>query len=407
MGFYNITFHEHTWWLLFLLPFAIGLIWWRWARQGRHGSVRFSSLGWLMRRGTTLRARARIVVPILRTLAVAVLIVCLARPQKGNEETRILSEGVAIQTVVDISGSMQALDFNLDGKQVNRLEAIKKVFREFVQGNQDDLPGRQDDLIGLITFAGYADTKSPLTLDHGTLLDILTNTETRMSPALQKRIWELQRKLQRARRKSGNQARIRELQSQVELLSSEDGTAIGDAIGLAVKNLTELERRRGVADERRIKSKIIVLMTDGDNNAGDLTPSQAARIAAAFDFKIHTIGVGTGDNVLVPMLNGFTGNIQLSRRHFPINEKALKAVAEITGGKYFRAKDADSLHKIYAEIDQLEKTETEEKRYMQFRELATEPVALGAITLPPLLMVALGLLVLEVLLANTVFRKIP
>ena len=407
MGFDNVTFHDDTWWLLFLLPVVIPLIWWRWARQGQHASVRFSALDWLIGRGTTMRARARVLVPVLRTLAVAVLILCLARPQKGNEETRILAEGVAIQTLVDVSGSMEALDFNLYGDQINRLEAIKSVFREFVLGNDDDLPGRPDDLIGLITFAGYADTKSPLTLDHATVLDILTNTDTAMSVDVQKRLWELRRKLQRAQRAKNGQAQAREWQAQIQMLSAEDGTAIGDAIGLAVKNLTELERWRGTGDEKRIKSKIIVLMTDGANNAGDLSPAQAARMAAAIGYKIYTIGVGTGRRALVPQLDPFTGSVRLARQHSPIDEKTLQAVADLTGGRYFRARDAESLHRIYAEIDQFEKTETEEKRYMQFRELATEPVKLGAVTLPPLLMIALGLLALEVMLANTVFRKIP
>ncbi|MCP4593250.1 MAG: VWA domain-containing protein [bacterium] len=406
MGFERITFHEHTWWLLFLLPVVIPLIWWRWARQGRHASVRFSSVGWLASRGATLRSRARIIVPLLRTLAVAVLIICLARPRRGNEETRILAEGVAIQALVDVSGSMEALDFNLDGEQVNRLAAIKAVFRKFVLGDGDELAGRPDDLIGLITFAGYADTKSPLTLDHATVLDILTNTDTVGSVEVQRRAQKLQRMLRRAQRARGERARARELQADLELLSGEDGTAIGDAIGLAVKNLTELERRRGVSDERRIKSKIIVLMTDGANNAGDLAPAQAAQMAAAFGFKIHTIGVGTGRQVLVPQVYP-DGSVRLGRQNFPIDEATLQSVAELTGGKYFRARDADALHDIYAEIDELEKTETEEKRFMQFRELATESAKLGAITLPPLLMIVLGLLVLEIGLANTVFRKIP
>jgi Ca-activated chloride channel family protein len=333
-------------------------------------------------------------------------VVCLARPQKGNEETRIWAEGVAIQTLVDVSGSMEALDFNLGGQQVNRLEAIKHVFREFVLGNDDQLPGRPDDLIGLVTFAGYADTKAPLTLDHATVLDILENTHTVMSVDVQKRLWELQRRQQRAQQE-GNRARARELGAQVEMVAAEDGTAIGDAIGLAVKNLTELERRRGVGADRSIKSKILVLMTDGANNAGDLSPGQAARMAAAFGYKIYTVGVGTGRRALVPQLDPFGGQVRLVPHRSPIDEETLRTIADATGAKYFRARDTDALYEIYAEIDKLEKTETEEKRYMQFRELATEPIQLGAVTLPPLLMIALGLLVLETLLANTVFRKIP
>lgn len=406
MGFDNITLHSDTWWLLFLLPVVVALIWWRWARQGRHASVRFSSLGFLVRRGATLRTRARVVVPLLRTLAAAVLILCLARPQKGNEETRILAEGVAVQTLVDVSGSMEALDFTLDGKNVNRLEAVKKVFREFVLGNDDDLPGRPDDLVGLITFAGYADTKAPLTLDHATVLDILENTDTVMSVDVLRRAMDVQGRMRQALQR-GQRARAQEFQDQLARLQDEDGTAIGDAIGLAVKNLTELERWRGVSDEQRIKSKIIVLMTDGVQNRGDLTPTQAAQMAAAFGFKIYAIGVGTGGRVLIPRWDPFMARMTPQPENIPIDEETLKKVAEITGGRYFRARDADSLQKIYAEIDQLEKTETEEQRYMQFRELATSEVDLGAVTLPPLLLIVLGLLVLEAVLANTVFRKIP
>jgi Ca-activated chloride channel homolog len=401
-----MTFHEESKWFLLLLVVVIPLIWWRWATQGRHASVRFSALNWLAQRGSTTRARARILVPILRTLAATVLIVCLARPQKGNEETRILAEGVAIQTLVDVSGSMESLDFNLDGKDVNRLAVIKKVFREFVRGDGHELAGRQDDLIGLITFAQYADTKAPLTLDHGAVLDILDQTDTVMNVNVQRKVAELQRQLQRTPQDGANAARARELQAQLEMLTGEDGTAIGDAIGLAVKNLSELERRRHVGDEKRIKSKIIVLMTDGANNAGDLAPAQAAQMAAAFGFKVYTIGVGTGRRVLIPAVDAF-GNVRLMPQDFPMDEKSLQNIADVTGGKYFRARDADALHQVYAEIDKLEKTETEEKRFMQYRELATESIKLGRITLPPLLMVALGLLALEVLLANTVFRKIP
>ncbi len=402
-----MTFHEESKWFLLLLPVVIPLIWWRWATHGRHASVRFSALGWLAQRGTTLRSRARLLVPLLRTLAAAALIVCLARPQMGNEEARILAEGVAMQTLVDVSGSMESLDFNLDGKEVNRLEAIKKVFREFVLGNNDDLRGRPDDLIGLITFAQYADTKAPLTLDHATIIDILNHTDTVMSIEVQKRVGELARQLQRAEQTPGAAARARELQAQIEMLRGEDGTAIGDAVGLAVKDLSELERRRGIGDEKRIKSKIIVLMTDGANNAGDLSPAQAAQVAAAFGFKIYTIGVGTGGRVYVPMLDPWSGEPRLALQNFPMDEKTLQTVADLTGGKYFRAADTDALHRVYAEIDQLEKTQTEEKRFMQFRELATETIKLGGVTLPPLLLMALGLMVLEVVLANTLFRKIP
>lgn len=401
-----MTFHEESRWFLLLLPGAIALVWWRWLTQRRHASVRFSSLDWFIRRGTTLRSRARLAIPILRTMAVSLLIVCLARPQKGNEETRIHSEGVAVQTVVDVSGSMEALDFNIEGKQVNRLQAIRHVFREFLLGDKDELKGRPDDLVGLITFAAYADTKSPLTLDHAAVLEILDQTDTVMSINVQRDYWRRKRELEQLRR-GGSAARQRELMQELSLIESEDGTAIGDALGLAVNNLKELERRRGVSEEKRIKSKIILLMTDGANNAGDLSPVQAAEMAAAFGFKVYCIGVGTSRRVLVPEFDPLSGSERLRQRQFPIDARTLGAVAEKTGGKYYHAEDTAALRGIYEEIDRLEKTATEEKRYRQFRELATESIRLGWVRLPSLLAIALMLLSFELVLTHTLLRKAP
>jgi Ca-activated chloride channel family protein len=148
-------------------------------------------------------------------------------------------------------------------------------------------------------------------------------------------------------------------------------------------------------------------MTDGANNAGDLAPAQAAQMAAAFGYKVYCIGVGTSRRVLVPQWDPLSGSAQLRQQQFPIDERTMQTVAEETGGKYFRAENTESLREIYAEIDRLEKTATEEKKYRQYRELATESIKLGAVKLPPLLGIALALFGIEMLLANTLFRKVP
>lgn len=351
--------------LLALLP----LIWWRWLSQRSRGVVRFSSLAPLRRQGATWAVRARHIIPILRTLAVGLLIIALARPQKGDEETEIIAEGIAIQMLVDRSSSMLAEDFQINQKRVNRLTAVKSVAREFILGNdEDDLKGRPNDLIGMIAFAGYADGICPTTLDH----DHLINTM--------------------------NQVRIAEGRS-------EDGTAIGDALALGVERMTELDRRREAAQTNRVKSKVLVLLTDGEQTSGDLTPKQGAELAKAKDVKVYTIGVGTEGMAPMPVQRlgqTFIQNVPVS-----IDEATLKMVADVTGGEYFRAKDTESLRKIYSRIDELERTETQERRYLQHAEMATTSVHLGGWTMPPILPVVIGLLSLEVLLANTRFRRIP
>ncbi|MEE9294915.1 MAG: VWA domain-containing protein [Phycisphaerae bacterium] len=358
-------------------PWMLGLgvlllpIWWGWLRRKPHAAVRFSSIAWLKEQGGNFRVKARHIIPLLRTVAVGILVVCLARPQQPNQETRIRSEGIAIQMLVDRSSSMQAMDFALEGRRVDRLTAVKNVVEGFVFGGQD-VDGRPDDLIGMITFAGYADSRCPLTLDHAFLVQTLEQTEI-VSP---------------------------------EEGREEDGTAIGDGIALAVERLVDLDRRRQVHGVRKVKNRIIILLTDGENNRGDVSPQKAAELAAEYDIKIYTIGAGTTGIAPIPVRNAF-GNVVMRPTRVTIDEATLKQIADATGGQYWRAKDTDSLREIYAEIDALEKTETEEKRYFQRAELATEWVSLGGVALPPLLAMAAGLLALEVLLVNTRFRKVP
>lgn len=362
--------------LLAVLP----LVWWWNSRRKQPAAIRFSTLAPLRRAGTTWAVRGRHLVPALRTLAVALLIVCLAQPQKGDEETRIYSEGIAIQLLVDRSSSMLAEDFTLNNQRVNRLEAVKAVATNFVLGNDDaDLPGRPDDLIGMIAFAGYADSFCPLTLDHAYLADTLAQTK----------IVE-----------QGNR--------------DEDGTAIGDALALAVLRMRDLTKHRDAMQANRVKSKVLVLLTDGEQTRGDLSPEKGAELAKAEGIKIYTIGVGTRGMAPMPQIDPFTGRTKLYPTPVSIDEDTLKRVAAATGGEYFRATDTDSLREIYKRIDELEKTATEEKRYLQTVELATTSVELEASWLPhwlrhtpPLLLVVIALLALEVLLANTRFRKIP
>jgi Ca-activated chloride channel family protein len=353
--------------LLALLP----VIWWRWRRPARHAALRFSTVANLRRPAPTWRIRARVLLPILRMLTVALLVVCLARPQKGDEETRVVSEGVAIQLLVDRSASMLAQDFTIGDQRVDRLAAIKHVAEKFVTGDRGlDLAGRPDDLIGLITFARYADSLCPLTLDHGYLLDTLKRS-----------------------------------QIVAENDADENGTAIGDALALGVLRMQDIEKKRPEGEEAKIKSKVLVLLTDGEQNMGDLSPLQGAELAKAEGIKIYTIGVGTQGQALMPQ-NVF-GMTRLVPVRVTIDEETLKQVAAATGGEYFRATDTESLQKIYQRIDALEKTKTEEKRYLQQAELAIRSVKLGGVTWPPLLLVTLGLLALETVLAHTQLRKIP
>jgi Ca-activated chloride channel homolog len=236
----------------------------------------------------------------------------------------------------------------------------------------EDLEGRPDDMIGLVTFAGYPDSKCPLTLDHSFLVSTLEQSQI-VSP---------------------------------ETAAEEDGTAIGEALALAVERLSDLDRRREVAKVNRVKNKIIVLLTDGENNRGDIAPEKAAEMAKAMGITIYTIGAGTDGWAPMSQVD-VIGRRRMGRVRVSIDEDTLRDIAKITGGRYWRATDTESLKEVYAEINELEKTETEEKRYLQYKELATEGLRLGGFDIPPLLVIAMVLLILEVVLVNTRLRKIP
>jgi Ca-activated chloride channel family protein len=364
-----MTFHDPSGWLLLLLT-LLPLLWW-WRSRGRvRSTIVFSSIEPLQRAGTTWAARARWIVPALKGLALALLIVCVARPQKPNERTRIVTEGIAIQLVVDRSISMLATDFVLNGRQVSRLAAVKKVVGDFVEGG-GRLAGRPDDLIGVITFASFADSRCPLTLDHGHLLETVARTDVSSS-------------------------------------ADDLSTAIGDAVALGVERMAQLERRQDLTGDRRIKSRVMILLTDGEHNAGDIDPITAAEMAAAFDIKLYTIGAGTDVGFQqARWLNGETGRHQMVNIRATIDEETLTEMARIAGGRFFRANDSETLEAVYAQIDELERTEIEQHRYSDYREMTVEPVTLGRVSLPPLLSIVLVLLALEIVGANTRFRTIP
>jgi Ca-activated chloride channel family protein len=331
--------------LLFLLCVPV-LLYLR-QRQRYSVAVHYSSIADLVALSPSLATRLRWVLPCLRTLALLLCILALARPQRGIEAIKIFSEGIAILMTVDISGSMAALDLQVDGRQSSRLDAVKQTFRSFVGGGKN-LSGRDGDLICMVTFARYPESLCPLTLDHDTLLSLL---------------------------------------EQVDIVSvpEEDGTAIGEAMALGIERLKD----------STAQSRIMIVLTDGVNNAGETEPLQAAQIAKAFGIKIYTIGAGTRGVAMIPVRSP-NGQMVMQRTPVDIDEHMLTEVATLTGGQYFRATDGATLRAIYGEIDRLEKTTNVTEHYQQYAEL-----------FPWFLMPALGCLGLEIVLVNTRFRKIP
>ena len=271
----------------------------------------------------------------LRILAIAFIVIALARPQSGSKEEEITTEGIDIILTLDISSSMRAEDF----KPKNRLEVAKLVAADFVKG-------RTSDRIGMVVFAGESYTQCPLTMDYGVLLNLI---------------------------------------KEIKIGLVEDGTAIGMAIANSVNRLRD----------SRSKSKVIILLTDGRNNAGELHPLSAAQIAKALDVRIYTIGAGSKGTALYPIIDPIFGK-RYQRLPVEIDEDLLRKMAAMTGGQYFRAIDKTSLEKIFTEIGQLEKTKIEVKEYTRYREFFSIFLSIGLI-----------LLGLEILLSNTKFRKIP
>ncbi|MBD3184554.1 VWA domain-containing protein [Candidatus Poribacteria bacterium] len=324
------------WFLLFLL--IVPVLIFRYLRNQR-GTVRFSSINNLKDIKSTWSLWARHVLIFLQCFTVILLVFALARPQKGRTETRITTEGIDIVLAVDISGSMLAEDFQIGNKHYNRLYAVKEVVRDFIKG-------RQNDRIGIVTFAKRPYTLCPLTLDYGWLIQQLDRAEIGMI---------------------------------------EDGTAIGSAVAISTNRLRASDA----------KSKIIILLTDGRNNAGRVDPVTAAEAASALNIKIYTIGAGTKGLAPFPSRD-FFGNKVYRQVKIEIDEDSLRMIADKTSGKYFRATDTESLRNIYEEIDEMEKTEIETTEYLDYREFY-----------PHLIFGAIISFVLFIILSNTVFRRLP
>ncbi|MGO9112950.1 MAG: vWA domain-containing protein [Thermoguttaceae bacterium] len=356
----SFRFQTPLWLLLLVLLAVIGVL--AISRQ-RRVAVLFSDVSILRTLPATLALRIKRALPWVRLAGLALLIVALARPQRGIEEFRLQTEGIAIQICIDRSGSMAALDFNLDGRQVNRLDVIKRVFHDFVMG-KGKLPGRPDDLIGLITFGGFVEPKCPLTLDHSALIQVLDAVEI-PHPIFDSHGREINQRL----------------------WQEDSQTAIGDALAVAAKRLKDVQA----------KSKVIILLTDGEQTAGVLPPLEGAKIAKTFGVKVYTIGIGTNGMVTIPdpYPDAF-GRTVLHQEVFPLDERTLQQIAEATGGKYFSAQDAERLEDVYAEIDRLEKSPSEGRLYSEYRELYQW-----------FLLPGLGLIVAQVVLAGTRFRSLP
>jgi Ca-activated chloride channel family protein len=342
----ELTFAD-GWLLWVLVPLFVlwVLAWWLvpWLlrRRRRAAAVRYSNIGTLQRLKPSKTLVIRRVVEGLRLLVVALLIMAMARPQTGRKHTQVRAEGIDIVLVLDTSGSMRALDLDADrpiNRRRNRLEVAKEVVDQFIQG-------RTNDQIGLVVFGNEAFTQCPLTLDHGIVATFLERVEIGMAG---------------------------------------DATAIGSALGTAIKRLRESQA----------KSKVIILLTDGRSNAGALSPPKAAEIAETFGIKVYTIGAGTRGKAPF-VVDSFFGK-QVVYESVEIDEATLRDIAQRTGGAYFRAEDREALESIYREIDAMEKTEITTSTYMEYNERFQRFV------IP-----ALALLLLEVVLLGTRFRKLP
>ena len=326
------------WWLLGLL--IIPLLAWLRGKTGRESAFIYSSLTLVKGITELSRSRAGAFLVNLRWFALALLFVGLARPQVGGGQAPLRASGIDIAVAVDLSGSMAAEDFELRGERVNRLTMLKDVLATFIEN-------RPADRIGLVAFATEAFIAAPPTLDHDFLARVLKRLELGAI--------------------DGNQ------------------TAIGSALSAAVNRLRDLKS----------KSRIVVLMTDGQNNAGKVPPLVAAEAAQALGVKVYTIGVGTRGFAPMPARDAFGRKVYV-RQAVDIDEDTLKKIAEKTGGKYYRADSTETLRRVYAEIDKLEKSEQEQKRHAYYEEL------MSWFVVP-----ALALLALELLLGQTVWRKLP
>ncbi|MEO8044447.1 MAG: VWA domain-containing protein [Spartobacteria bacterium] len=334
-------------WLLFLLLLVPLLMWLR-GQRGAAAALVFSSTATLRSLGKRSTSRAGRIMHGLLYLALAIFIFALARPQLGKSLTEVEASGIDIMVVLDVSNSMLAKDFTVGGEEATRLDAVREVTRKFIEA-------RPNDRIGMIAFGTNPYVVSPLTLDHD---------------------WLLQ-----------NLERVR--------IGLVDGsTAIGSAMGSAGNRL----------NDKASKSRAVILLTDGDNNAGKLPPNTAAEALKALHIHLYAIGIGTNGIAPFPVMdpaNGRVatdalGNVLYQNTRVSFNEAGLKEVAKIAGGQFFRATDTGSLEQIYGDIDKMEKSTVSVKKYQQYRDL-----------FPACLMAGAGLLLAELLLSQTIWKKLP
>jgi Ca-activated chloride channel homolog len=316
-------------------------------QTGPRAAITFSATAPFQAIGKSSVSRAGKFLRALIWLTLASFIVALARPQLGKSLTQVEASGIDIMLVLDVSGSMLTKDFTIGGEEATRLDAVREVTRKFIEG-------RPNDRIGMIAFGTRPYVVSPMTLDHEWLLQNL---------------------------------------DRVRIGLVEENTAIGSAMAAAGNRL----------NDKHSKSRAVVLLTDGDNNAGKINPNTAAEALKALGIKFYAIGIGTNGIALVPApgpdghaLTDVDGSVIYENGRVHFNEEGLREVAQIAEGKFYRATDTHSLESIYGEIDKLEKTKVSVKKYQQYRDLFPVCIAAGC-----------GLLIGQVLLGQTLWRRLP
>ena len=328
--------HPYLLLILLLLP----LVAWFKGRRGRPAAFVYSSVGLVAGLTRARRSRAGAFLAALRWLVLAVFIIALAQPRLMKSETKVTASGVDITVAIDMSGSMVSEDFVEHGERVNRFTMARNCLRDFIDK-------RPNDRIGLVVFAAQAFIAMPLTLDH----DVLQDTLARMN---------------------------------IGVINA-DQTAIGDALTTSLNRLREVKS----------KSKIVILMTDGENNSGTVAPLTAAQAAQALGIKVYTVGIGKQGTAPMPV---FQNGQKVGYQEVPVDvdETTLQKIANMTGGQYFRADNTEHFREIYTDIDKMEKSEAVVNKFTQYRELFPWFIAGG-----------LAVLLLEVTLGQTVLRRLP
>lgn len=340
---FDIQFANKEWLFLLLLIIPY-ILWYVMLRKKSEPTIRMADTQAFQAVPKSWRQRLLPLLPVLRVVAFTMLVLALARPQTHNSEKKEYVEGIDIMLVMDVSTSMLSEDLRDDSKEVrNRLDAAKYVAAEFINS-------RPDDNIGLTIFAGESFTRCPMTIDHASLLSLLNDVRTDIAAK--------------------------------GLI--EDGTAIGMGLATAVSRLKD----------SNAKSRVVILLTDGSNNRGDISPLDAAEIARLYNVRVYTIGVGSNGTAPYPMPVG--GRIQYVNLPVEIDTETLQAIAQKTNGDFYRATNAEELSQIYREIDKLEKSKLEVKSFKRKYEAYQQFIFVAAIAL-----------LLEILLRLTVFRRIP